>query len=122
MKRPGWYIVAYDIADPKRLQQVYRILKKEGMAVQQSVFFVYGDQPAVDRILDRLSSVIKSDRDDIRAYPVTHPGEVWTTGGPIAQFPLVQPGGNAGVRGGKDGTEKEKGGKGRSWWKKLFGG
>ena len=30
----GLYLIAYDIADPKRLSRVHRALKREGLPVQ----------------------------------------------------------------------------------------
>ena len=34
------YLIAYDIADPKRLVKVHRTLKRQGLPVQYSVFTV----------------------------------------------------------------------------------
>ncbi len=111
MARPGWYMMAYDITDPKRLAKVYRILKKEGILVQKSVFFVKGTEQRIEKLLDRLATVIRAREDDIRAYPVTHPRDVWTTGGPLSSFPLVQPGG------GKTGSRAKKTPQGKKSWK-----
>ncbi len=125
MARPGWYMVAYDIADPKRLGKVHRLLKKEGLAVQKSIFLVFGEEERMNALLDRLADVINSKQDDIRAYPVTNPKEVWTTGGPLETFPLARPD----VKQGSDRVEKprkyKKGGKTgkkkrRAWWGRLF--
>lgn len=119
MNRPGWYIVAYDIADPKRLQKIHRMLKKEGLPVQKSVFFVHGGEKSVERLVGRLEQIIDRKRDDIRAYPVTHPGEVWTTGGPLGRFPLSAHGlkQNAGSKTDRGSRKKEK----VPWYRKLFG-
>ncbi len=108
MTRSGWYMVAYDIADPKRLGKVYRILKKEGLAVQKSIFFVQGTELRVEQLLDQLAGVISARDDDIRAYPVTHPRDVWTTGGPLAAFPLVQAGNLKSTRWAKKQVEGKK--------------
>lgn len=76
----GWYLLAYDIADPRRLQRVHYRLKKRGLAVQQSVFFVHATEGELTTLLDDLATVIKPREDDIRAYPIAHPGEVWLSG------------------------------------------
>ncbi len=113
--RPGWYIVAYDIADKKRLQKIHRMLKKEGMAVQKSVFFVHGDEKSLNGLLGKLETVMNPGKDDIRAYPVTHPGEVWTTGGPLQQYPLV----SYGRKKPPEKPKKQPAAK-KPWWKKIF--
>lgn len=92
MLRSGWYMFAYDIADPKRLLRVHRVMKQAGLAAQKSVFFVQGNEPEIKDLLNRLGKIIKHSKDDIRAYPVTHPSQVWTTGGPLETFPLVRGG------------------------------
>ncbi len=114
MARPGWYLMAYDIADPKRLGKVYRILKKEGLAVQKSVFFVQGTEQRIEQLLQQLAGVIRAREDDIRAYPVTHPRDVWTTGGPLSAFPLIQPGNRESTRRAKKQAEGKK-----SWKQKI---
>lgn len=118
MQRPGWYMVAYDIANPRRLQRIHYRLKKKGLAVQQSVFFVYGKESRIEGLLNELAAIIKKSEDDIRAYPVTSPKEVWTTGGPIASYPLVKahPRQNGDMQ--KQPTNKQTPQK--SWWKKIF--
>ena len=71
MARPGWYMVAYDIASPKRLGKTHRLLKKRGLAVQRSVFLVNGDEKSLNRLLDQLADIMNPRQDDIRAYPIT---------------------------------------------------
>lgn len=76
----GWYLLAYDIADPRRLQRVHYRVKQRGVAVQQSVFFVHATEGELTTLLDELSALIQPREDDIRAYPIAHPGEVWLSG------------------------------------------
>lgn len=120
MSRKAWYMCAYDIADPKRLAQVHGIMKKTGIAAQQSVFFVKGTEQDVQSLLNRLSKVIKNSEDDIRAYPVVHPSKVWTTGGPLETFPLVSPGRKGKYRPSSERVAKA-GKKKSSFWKRIFG-
>ncbi len=104
MKRSGWYLVAYDIADPRRLRKVHHRMKKSGISAQKSVFFVNGDENQVNLLMDDIAAVMKADEDDLRAYPITRPGEVWTNGpNPLADFPLLDL-----ERGKKKGKKKKK--------------
>ncbi len=65
-------------------------MKKSGISAQKSVFFVNGDENQVNLLMDDIAAVMKADEDDLRAYPITRPGEVWTNGpNPLADFPLI---------------------------------
>jgi CRISPR-associated protein Cas2 len=64
----GLYLVAYDIADPKRLARVHRVLKQQGLPVQYSVFTVVLKRKALLRLLERISALIKQREDDVRCY------------------------------------------------------
>ena len=91
MHRKGWYLVAYDIASLRRLVRVHRVLKREGIAVQKSVFLVFGTERAVDGLLDRLKEITSRNEDDLRAYPIREPGDLWTSGpNPLSSFPILQ--------------------------------
>ncbi len=85
-------MLCYDIADPKRLVKVHRMLKKTGIPVQKSVFFVQGTENDIKLFLNKLEKIINVRKDDIRAYPVLSPDKVWTTGGPLSTYPLLMPG------------------------------
>lgn len=66
--RAGLYLIAYDIADPRRLSRVHRVLKKEGLPVQYSVFTVVMKRPRLLRLLDRIDAHIVEAEDDVRCY------------------------------------------------------
>lgn len=110
MKYPGWYMVCYDIADPRRLGKVHRFMKKKGMAAQKSIFFVQREAREMKSFFKDLERIIKQGEDDIRAYPVESPKKVWTTGGILEAFPLAAP-----AR--KKGPVAKK----RSLWQRLTG-
>ncbi|QTA90419.1 CRISPR-associated endonuclease Cas2 [Desulfonema magnum] len=111
MERKGWYMVVYDIANPRRLGKVHRLLKKQGISAQKSVFFVKGTASWVNQLLDELVSVMAVKEDDLRAYPVSHPREVWATGpNPLTDFPVVQ----------FEAARKIQKNKQASWFKQIF--
>jgi len=86
MNRPCWYMIAYDIADDKRLKRVHRKLKKEAMAVQKSVFFIKGTERDINFLMDKVALSMNLDEDNLKAYPILEPDKVWTNGtNPLAQ-------------------------------------
>lgn len=90
MERKGWYILAYDIADPKRLRRVHYLIKKKGVSAQKSVFLVYGTETFMNGLLDDLAKEMLLKEDDLRAYPILSPKRIWTTGpNPLSAFPVL---------------------------------
>lgn len=62
------HLLAYDIADRKRLAKVHRTLKRVGIPLQYSVFLVPGTQAMLESLLLELSDIIVPSDDDIRLY------------------------------------------------------
>jgi CRISPR-associated endonuclease Cas2 len=93
MNRRHWYLLAYDIADERRLKRVHKYLKKRGLAAQKSVFFIHFSQPELDRVLAGLRGIIHVQKDDVRVYPIEHPAQVWLSGAqPVQAEALLDPG------------------------------
>lgn len=80
MQRQGWYLVAYDVFDPKRLRRVQKRLSEHGLPVQQSVYFLSDTPAALEHLLDDLEEIIHRREDDIRAWPISDPGDLWYRG------------------------------------------
>jgi len=74
------YLIAYDIANPKRLSRVHRALKKQGLPVQYSVFTVVMKRKALLRLLASINELIHPARDDIRCYRLPERTEIKTLG------------------------------------------
>ena len=64
----GQWLVCYDIRDKRRLGQVFRFLKKQGVPVQYSVFLVDASATKMRRLLVELAQLIDPRADDVRAY------------------------------------------------------
>ena len=64
----GQWLVCYDIREKKRLAQVFRYLKKQGVPLQYSVFLVDASAAKMRRLLVELAQLIDTRADDIRAY------------------------------------------------------
>jgi CRISPR-associated protein Cas2 len=74
------WLVAYDIADPRRLQRVHRYLKRHAIPVQYSVFVLHGNQILLQRVLSGIAELISTQADDVRAYHLPDRCEVTMLG------------------------------------------
>lgn len=73
----GYYLIAYDVRCPRRLRRVHRVLSKEGLAVQYSVFLCPAE--IFGALWKELKTLIAPE-DDLRAYPVSHLNALWLSG------------------------------------------
>lgn len=64
------FLIAYDVADPKRLTKVHRFLAGEALAVQYSVFVTMASERQIDRIRAGIEQRIDWRQDDVRIYPL----------------------------------------------------
>lgn len=64
------WIVAYDIADPKRLRKVARACEDFGLRKQFSVFFCRLSAVDLVRLRGRLYEIIDLDRDQVLFIPI----------------------------------------------------
>lgn len=67
------WLIAYDIADPRRLRRVHRYLCRHAVPVQYSVFATRGSRMRVGLIRAELGEIVDADEDDVRIYPVPEP-------------------------------------------------
>ncbi len=85
----GHYLVCYDITDHKRLQKVFRISRRYGVAFQYSVVYLHASQDVVDTLLAELADVIDHGSDDVRAYRIRSLQQIQTLGEPIQPSGIV---------------------------------
>jgi CRISPR-associated protein Cas2 len=64
------YFVAYDIADPKRLRKVAKILENYGLRVQYSFFECEMESDILENMKKDLCGVIDKKEDSLRFYPL----------------------------------------------------
>lgn len=67
---PRPYLVAYDIAAPRRLHRVRRFLIGHAIPVQYSVFAAGLTRRQLDTVLAGLGRLIGPKTDDVRIYPL----------------------------------------------------
>lgn len=75
-----WYIMAYDIRDPKRLKRLHSYLKKRALALQKSVFVYKADDSSLERTMAGVKALVDDGEDDVRLYPITTPDAIWVAG------------------------------------------
>ncbi len=63
-KDKHWYLISYDIRDPKRWKKVYQLLQGCGEHIQYSIFRVYMNQTQLQKNRWRLEEIL-SKEDDI---------------------------------------------------------
>jgi CRISPR-associated protein Cas2 len=75
-----WHFVCYDIAHPRRLARVHRLLSGVGLPLQYSVFLVRANKPGLLQLLDALMALIDARADDLRVYPLPSRPRIWCYG------------------------------------------
>ncbi len=75
-----WYLIAYDIHDPRRLQRVGYFMRKHALALQRSVYMAELDRKELEQLMQGIKELVVSRRDDVRIYPFTDPGDIWAAG------------------------------------------
>jgi len=64
------FLIAYDIAHPKRLARVAARLKRRGQRVQKSVFLFAGTTEELADLQRELAALIDPQRDRLQAWPL----------------------------------------------------
>lgn len=70
------WILAYDIANPRRLGRVHRAIKKIGIPLQYSLWIIKENGAGIERIKRELLALIDPRADDIRIYRIPADPEI----------------------------------------------
>lgn len=70
------WLIAYDIADPRRLRRVHRFLSHHAVPVQYSVFATRASTMKLGEIRSGLAQIIDAREDDVRIYPIPEPAHL----------------------------------------------
>lgn len=69
------FILAYDIADNKRLRKIAKVLEKEAIRIQFSIFLLPKfTKPELTMLLDKILKIYNENEDDIRVYKIKNKG------------------------------------------------
>ncbi|RME91551.1 MAG: CRISPR-associated endonuclease Cas2 [Anaerolineae bacterium] len=63
-----FYLLTYDIADPRRLARVAKVMESIGERVQYSVFEAYLPPDLLEQVVGRVRKVMNEDEDSLRIY------------------------------------------------------
>jgi CRISPR-associated protein Cas2 len=66
-------IVAYDIANPRRLQRIAKIMEDYGMRVQKSIFEVEANDRSFAEMKRRAEKEMDWDEDGVKYFPLCEP-------------------------------------------------
>ncbi len=88
-----WYLIAYDIRDPKRLQRLHRYLSRRSTALQHSLYLYSEREQSIDELLGEMQQYLREHEDDLRLYPIHGPADIWAGGGQSRAFDGVYPAG-----------------------------
>jgi CRISPR-associated protein Cas2 len=68
LSAPRAWLITYDIADPKRLGRLHRLIVKHAVPVQYSVFYFEGSTGKMKTLMKEIEDRIDASKDDVRAY------------------------------------------------------
>lgn len=74
------YVVCYDIAEPKRLSKVIKLMKGQGIHLQYSVFLCTLTWQELLMLKEKMSWLIDEEEDDVRIYPLPSGNKVIAMG------------------------------------------
>lgn len=74
------WLIAYDIADAKRLQRAHRYLTSQALPLQNSVFLFRGSRNEAENCFNRLKQILNRHEDDLRIYPLPANGKIISLG------------------------------------------
>jgi CRISPR-associated protein Cas2 len=66
--REHWYLISYDIRDPKRLARLHRYLKRHSFMLQESVYLYAGNNQAWQLLSKAIQKCINKQQDDVKVY------------------------------------------------------
>lgn len=63
-------IIAYDIADPRRLSRIAKVMLDYGVRVQKSIFEVSMTPQAFHELKERVEKIIVAEEDGVKYFPL----------------------------------------------------
>lgn len=76
------HLIAYDIADPRRLRKAHRYLIQHTIPLQNSVFLHIGSSDQARQCFETLCKMLNAKQDNLRCYPLPNSSIIHSLGKP----------------------------------------
>jgi CRISPR-associated protein Cas2 len=84
------FVIAYDIANPKRLRKVARVLESTSIRIQKSIFFYpNASKDDITKLCEKLETIINKEEDDIRIYNVNKKNSISLKSAIDLKYPTI---------------------------------
>ena len=64
------FLIAYDVADTKRVAKLGRFLSKIGVRIEYSIFYIKANKEEMVEIAMKINDIIEPEMDDVRIYEI----------------------------------------------------
>jgi len=69
------FLICYDIADEKRVGKIGKLIEKNAMRIQRSVYFYEQvTQEELTVLVEKVLTILDVEADDLRVYVIKHKG------------------------------------------------
>lgn len=86
----GWYLLAYDVRDERRLQRTQSRTAKVCTYLQRSVYLYHGEGTGLARLLEEVTEELEHHVDDMRLYALSGPRDLWFLSGPVPPLASIK--------------------------------
>ncbi len=69
------FIISYDISDPKRLKKIGKLVEKNALRIQYSLYIFYdATHEEVAALIEKICKLYHEEQDDLRVYKIKNYG------------------------------------------------
>lgn len=86
----GWYLLAYDVREERRLQRIQSRTARMCTYLQRSVYLYHGEGSGLARLLEEVRGELKHHVDDMRLYALSGPRDLWFLSGPVPPLASIR--------------------------------
>lgn len=68
MSAQQWYLISYDIRQPRRLRRTQRLLRRQATALLESLYAFEGNEQALAKLREDIARETRANEDDVLIY------------------------------------------------------